>query len=98
MNVKNISGEYFVHDELTAREYVAMCNVGDIPKDDPGKAINSLAAICAACVRDQDGNLVNPDVGYWLDQPFSVIEECGNAVLNSAKNLEKDTEPETNVA
>ena len=94
MNVKNISGEFFVHEELSAREYVALCAIGDIPKDDPGKAVTSLAAVCAACVRNQDGTLINPDVEYWLDQPFSVIEECGHAVLNSASSLQKDKEPE----
>ena len=94
MNVKNISGVYFVHEELTAREYVALCSVGDIPRDDPGKAVTSLAAVCAACVRDQDGTLINPDVEYWLDQPFSVIEEFGHAVLNIANGLQKDKDAE----
>jgi len=94
MNVKKISGELFVHEELSAREYVALCSVGDIPRDDPGKAVTSLAAVCAACVRDQDGTLINPDVEYWLDQPFIVIEQCGNAVLNSANGLQKDKEME----
>jgi len=94
MNVKNISGVYFVHEELTAREYVALCSVGDIPRDDPGKAVTSLSAVCAACVRDKDGQLINPDVEYWLDQPFIVIEQCGNAVLNSANGLQKDKEME----
>jgi len=83
-----------MHEELSGREYVALCSIGDIPRDDPGKAINSLAAVCAACVRDQDGTLINPDVEYWLDQPFSVIEQCGNVVLNSANGLQKDKEPE----
>ena len=94
MNVKKISGELFVHEELSAREYVALCAIGDIPKDDPGKAIKSLAAVCAACARNQDGTLINTDVEYWLDQPFSVIEEFGHSVLNIANGLQKDKDAE----
>ena len=75
---------------LTGKDYIELMGHTVSEEDPPAVSIRSMAEFCVIGIVDCMGGKIHATADEWLDEPFELIELCGNAIVSAitSKNIE----------